>query len=181
MDSKQPLPSTLSTSGPVVLHSRGPVPSWPPLTTQPGTGRTLPPTASHSHGAQSTPAVYTDTRGPPGGRGGESRKRVLPTLDSAPRASTGEIRQIVLKKKTGETRNIQQKEAAIGEGQTAVQTNKKKTKKDQGRQGASRAGPRAEVRSEHSGGERGAVLWGLRSGSAGASGVKEVRAEEPCK
>lgn len=31
----------------------------------------------------------------------------------------------------------------------------KKTKTDEGRQGASRAGPRAEVRSEHSGGERG--------------------------
>ena len=70
-------------------HGRGPVPSWPPLS-RPGMGRTLPPTASHSHGAWSAPDVHRDTRGPPGKRGGETRKGVLPTLDSAPREHSGD-------------------------------------------------------------------------------------------
>lgn len=106
------------------LHGRGPVPSWPPLTMQPGTGQTLPPTDSHSHGARCTPAVCTDTRGPPGGQGGGARKGALPVLHSASRERAGEIRQTVLKKKTEKTRNTKQKETASGEGQTAVQTQK---------------------------------------------------------
>lgn len=187
MDSKQPLPPTpppVAQLSPTVRVRPRPGHS---LTTQPGTAEPCLPTASHSHGARSTPAIYTDTETPPSGEDGEEKQgsesfpRWIPPQERAQGDKTDSP-----KKKTGKTRNIQQKEAAIGEGQTAVQT--KKTKTDEGRQGASRAGPRAEVRSEHSGGERGScgdqvwLSWGLRSQGGQSRGALQVRqARAACK